>query len=150
MGLLALIQYQSAALIGCLCCCRHDSALPLRLLRHQNRWNINGTACTPRSRDAPWYFQKLSSILWALMMTEERERESKGADLWVERAIKWLEAVLHPVANEADKKTLKPVGYFPSFRLKLTCLSRPFGAIEGFKEHNKKWEMVCYLCMNLS
>lgn len=51
----ALIQYQAATLIGYLCCCRHDHSLALELLRHQNRWNINGTACAPQSRDAPWY-----------------------------------------------------------------------------------------------
>lgn len=78
----------------------------------------------------------------------EKEIESEGGvDLLVERAIQWLESVLHHLVNEAEK-TFKPGGYFPSFWLKLSCFSRPFGAIERFKWCNKKWEMMCYLNVN--
>lgn len=80
------------------------------------------------------------------MMTVERKTEKRGgvSDLLVERAIKWAEVVLHGLTNDA-KMTLRPGGFFPSFWLKLSCLSRPFEAVERFKECNKKGKL-CLIC----
>lgn len=123
---IALIQFQPATLIGCLCCCRHDPSLPLGLLRHQNRWNINGPACAPQSRDAPWYFWKLSSILWAMMTIVARERGGQvgvGSLGWKGHQVarSWTAPSDGCRATESGQTLLSP-------EVKWSRLSRPFEA----------------------
>lgn len=67
------------------------------------------------------------------MMTVERKREkARGSHLLAERAIEWLEVVLHVLTNEAQED-MKGKGVLSFLLTEIVVLEQDFQAIERFK-----------------